>query len=167
MQKNQLIEIDGNRFYLTAAKEVVNAKQFILDGKHQKLMRIVSIIEKEDYSGYDLKELEQSMNELYAYYIEKIKNQYKEYESILEKIDQSQAFQNIECGSREGLKLKGQFLKELLKITKANPECANLKKFDNAHLADRMGRKTGYSIKSGTTFIEQSVTGLYERRFTI
>ena len=55
MQKNQLIEIDGNRFYLTAAKEIVNAKQFILDGKHQKLMRIVSIIEKEDYSGYDLK----------------------------------------------------------------------------------------------------------------
>ena len=167
VQKNQLIEIDGSRFYLTAAKEVVNAKQFIFDGKHQNLTRTVCIIDKEDYSGYDLKELEKSMNELYTYYKEKIKTQYKEYESIVEKIDQSDAFWTIECNSIEGLAKKGQFLKELLKITKANPECANLKKFDGKKLADRMGRKSGYTIKSGTTFIEQSVTGLYERRFTI
>lgn len=167
VQKNQLIEIDGSRFYLTAAKEVVNAKQFIFDGKHQNLMRTVCIIDKEKYSGYVLEELEKSMNELYAYYKEKIKTQYKEYESIVEKIDQSDVFQSIECGTEEGLKQKGQFLKELLKITKANPECANLKKFDGKKLADRMGRKGGYTIKPGTTFIEQSVTGLYERRFTI
>ncbi|MDE7424847.1 MAG: type II CRISPR RNA-guided endonuclease Cas9 [Lachnospiraceae bacterium] len=167
VQKNQLIEINNSRFYLTAATEVVNAKQFILDGKHQNLMRMVCIIDKENYSGYDLKELEKSMNELYTYYKEKIKTQYKEYESIVEKIDQSDVFQSIECGTVERLKQKGQFLKELLKITKANPECANLKKFDGKKLADRMGRKGGYTIKPGTTFIEQSITGLYERRFTI
>lgn len=167
VQKNQLIEIDGSRFYLTAAKEVVNAKQFIFDGKHQNLMRTVCIIDKENYSNYNLKELEKSMNDLYAYYKEKIQTQYKEYQSIVEKIDQSGVFQNIECDTIEDVKQKGQFLRELLKITKANPECANLKKFDGKKLADRMGRKGGYTIKPGTTFIEQSVTGLYERRFTI
>ena len=56
---------------------------------------------------------------------------------------------------------------ELLKLTKANPECANMKKFNESKLADRMGRKSGYSVKAGTTFIDQSVTGLYERRQTI
>lgn len=159
VQKNQLIEIDGSRFYLTAAKEVVNAKQFIFDGKHQNLMRTVCIIDKENYSNYNLKELEKSLNDLYAYYKEKIQTQYKEYQSIVEKIDQSEVFQNIECNTIEGVKQKGQFLKELLKISKANPECANLKKFDGKKLADRMGRKGGYTIKPGTTFIEQSVTG--------
>ncbi|MCI8407840.1 MAG: type II CRISPR RNA-guided endonuclease Cas9 [Lachnospiraceae bacterium] len=167
VQKNQLIEIDGSRFYLTAAKEVVNAKQFIFDGKHQNLMRMVCIIDKENYSNYNLKELEKSMNDLYAYYKEKIQTQYKEYQSIVEKIDQSDVFQNIECDTIEDAKQKGQFLRELLKITKANPECPNLKKFDGKKLSDRMGRKSGYTIKPGTTFIEQSVTGLYERRFTI
>lgn len=165
VQKNQLIEdAEGNRFYLTAATEVVNAKQFVIGGKHQKFYWLVHMMEKGNYEKYDKEEVEKCMDEFYEFFKQKVKTQYTAYESVINKIDDSGAYQALKSKT---LAEKGKFLLELLKLTKANPECANMKKFDEKKLADRMGRKGGYSIKSGTIFIDQSVTGLYERRQTI
>lgn len=169
VMKNQLIEDgDGNRFYLTAATEVVNAKQFILDGKHQHLLRTIAIMEKGEYYGYRMDELEKSMDELYAYYRMKIQQQYSAYESIVKKIVESHVYENLYTENNiEMLQRKGKFLMQLLRLTQANAECIDLKTISDGKLADRMGRKGGYTIKTGTKFIDQSITGLYERYMTI
>ena len=53
----------------------------------------------------------------------------------------------------------------MLKLTQANAQCANLACFK---LVDRMGRKNGYRIKfEKTCFIDQSITGLYEKRYQV
>ena len=164
VQKNQLIEdSEGNRFYLTAATEVVNAKQFVLGGKHQEFYWLIHMMEKGTYDKYNKQEVEKCMDEFYKFFKEKMKSQYSSYESIISKIDNSGTYDTLESKLEE----KRAFLLELLKLTKANPECANMKKFNESKLADRMGRKSGYSVKAGTTFIDQSVTGLSERRQTI
>lgn len=164
VQKNQLIEdVEGNRFYLTAATEVVNAKQFVIGGKHQKFYWLIHMMDKGNYEKYDKEEVEKCMDEFYEFFKEKMKSQYSSYESVINKIDNSGTYDALKSKLEE----KGKFLLELLKLTKANPECANMKKFNESKLADRMGRKGGYSIRTGTTFIDQSVTGLYERRQTI
>ena len=167
--KNQLIEdSDGNRFYLTAATEVVNAKQFILDGKHQHLLRTIAIMEKGEYYGYRLDELENSMDELYAYYRMKIQQQYPAYESIVKKIVESHVYESLHVEEKiKAVQEKGKFLIQLLRLTEANAECIDLKTISDGRLADRIGRKNHYTIKEGIKFIDQSITGLYERYMTV
>ena len=169
VMKNQLIEdSDGNRFYLTAATEVVNAKQFILDGKHQHLLRTIAIMEKGEYYGYRLDELENSMDELYAYYRMKIQQQYPAYESIVKKIVESHVYESLHVEEKiKAVQEKGKFLIQLLRLTEANAECIDLKTISDGRLADRIGRKNHYTIKEGIKFIDQSITGLYERYMTV
>lgn len=163
IMKNQLIEENGNRFFLTAASEVVNAKQFIIDGKHQHLLQTISLMEKGRYEGADLNKVEKDMDELYCYYLQKIQQQYSAFENIVRKISDSKVYESLHIeNQKETIQKKGMFLMQLLRITRANAECADLKKISGGRLSDRMGRKNYYSAKHGMKIIDQSVTGLYE-----
>lgn len=67
-------------------------------------------------------------------------------------------------------------LKEILNITGANAGCADMRKYcpkdSKIKGIDRIGRKNGYTFKMNSTnnsivFVDKSVTGLYERRYTL
>jgi hypothetical protein len=54
---------------------------------------------------------------------------------------------------------------ELLKITQANPASNNKIKFDKFTMPERKSRLNGKTINlDGITFINQSVTGIYEKK---
>ena len=122
-------------------------------------------MEKGEYYGYRLDELENSMDELYAYYRMKIQQQYPKYWNVIEKIESKHVYENIQTEEKmKTVQTKGIFLLKLFQITKANSERANLSMFG---LSSEAGRNKSYTIKPGTKFIDQSITGLYERYMTI
>lgn len=68
-------------------------------------------------------------------------------------------------------------LKEVLKITGADAECADITKYcpkdSEIKGISRIGRKNNYTFKMDNNgkdnmiFVDKSVTGLYERRYTL
>ena len=98
----------------------------------------------------------------------KIQQQYPAYESIVKKIVESHVYESLHVEEKiKAVQEKGKFLIQLLRLTEANAECIDLKTISDGRLADRIGRKNHYTIKEGIKFIDQSITGLYERYMTV
>lgn len=158
IMKYQLIEEGGKLLYLVSDKEVINAKQlcFEKDGyKFMKLMEIAFNNPKEE--GEEL--IREELEDFYKYLINKIKTQYVIFSNVLERIDTEIIFNSLSFEDQIYL------VKEILKLLRADSANANLKRFK---LSDRVGRKSGYTLNiDETMFIDQSITGLYERRYRI
>lgn len=152
--KYQLIEEDNNRYYITSFQEVCNAKQLMLEKEHYQLIYWMN--------EQKIKELEEHIEEidqLYEYLMNKVKAFYRGYHNVWTVIEE-----NIDFASSE-IEDKCTLIMEILRLTKADAQNANLKRL-NKKLSDRAGRKQKTINLEGITFINQSVTGLFERRET-
>ena len=162
--------------YLTGAKEkkneMSNAKQFFFGDHYYNLYETLlkcfaDKVPEDEKEGYDKK-----MIEVYNYIIAKGERQYKECAFAFEKIKQALDFPMLSYND------KIDCLREILKITQANSTCANIKKYckqsANVTGTERVGRiERAINIddskrnKSVAVFVDKSVTGLYERRYTL
>ena len=174
--KYQEIIVNGNAMYLTGAKEkkneMSNAKQFFFGDHYYNLYETLlkcfaDKVPEDEKEGYDKK-----MIEVYNYIIAKGERQYKECAFAFEKIKQALDFPMLSYND------KIDCLREILKITQANSTCANIKKYckqsANVTGTERVGRiERAINIddskrnKSVAVFVDKSVTGLYERRYTL
>ena len=169
--KYQEIIVNGNELYLTSAKEVINAKQFFFGEYYYNLYEallkcLADKVPEDEKDKYDEK-----LVEVYNYIISKAEIQYKEYKSAFEKIKQAVDFSILSYED------KISCLKEVLKITGADAECADITKYcpkdSEIKGISRIGRKNNYTFKMDNNgkdnmiFVDKSVTGLYERRYTL
>ena len=174
--KYQEIIVNGNAMYLTGAKEkkneMSNAKQFFFGDHYYNLYETLlkcfaDKVPEDEKEGYDKK-----MIEVYNYIIAKGERQYKECAFAFEKIKQALDFPMLSYND------KIDCLREILKITQANSTCANIKKYckqsANVTGTERVGRierviniDDSKRNKSVAVFVDKSVTGLYERRYTL
>lgn len=99
-----------------------------------------------------------TVNEILAYIMNKIKNKYPLYLKVFDKV--SNRLNESELSLEEKVKL----IKELLNMLRANSMNANLKFLDTKGLDDRVGRLSGISITEGT-LIYQSTTGLKHNKY--
>nr|WP_307992761.1 type II CRISPR RNA-guided endonuclease Cas9 [uncultured Niameybacter sp.] len=151
--KYQLIEEKGELEFITSAQEVCNAKQLLLDREMQSI-----IYQIENPKARSKEKFEEKVDETYKKILNKIKIQYPMFSTALDKMQQVLKYDKLE------LEQKCILILELLKLTKADAQNANLKKIHDK-LGDRVGRKNNYTIDiQNTLFIDQSITGLYERR---
>ena len=169
IMKYQLIEEDGCRYYLVSAEELANAKQLVLGSKNVRFNRILNIIEDNRYNGYSPEYIQRGLDDFYEFLIGKIQKEFGRSSSVVEEIYDTKVFYELESA-----KDKGDFIMEILKLTNIGSDYPYLKKYKkynkiSSSLIDRKGRSKyqGYKIKPGTVLIDQSVTGLYERRLEL
>ena len=174
--KYQEIIVNGNAMYLTGAKEkkneMSNAKQFFFGDHYYNLYETLLKCFADKVPEDEKEEYDKKMIEVYNYIIAKGERQYKECAFAFEKIKQALDFPMLSYND------KIDCLREILKITQANSTCANIKKYckqsANVTGTERVGRierviniDDSKRNKSVAVFVDKSVTGLYERRYTL
>lgn len=155
--KYQLIEQGNDKLFITSYKEACNAKQLMLDKEAQKIIYWIS-----NRKYQEIENDVETLNHTYYKLIEKVKEYYGVYKNVWTQIEEKITYDKL------SIEDKCKLIEEILKLTKANAQNANLKLF-NTKLAERVGRiknDAGMKIEE-TIFIDQSVTGLFERRQTI
>lgn len=166
--KNQLIIENGNELYLVSSSEVVNAKQFFFGKKYTELYYTVLKAFARRVTEEEKTEIEFDLCKVYEYVINKAQKQYRLYGDIFLKIYSIVEFEKLSYDMKLGC------LSEIFRLLRANSECANMSKFNpqegskTGKLSDRMGRKGRHNVDiENTFFVDQSITGLYERRYKI
>lgn len=159
IMKYQLFEQNGSLFYIVSGQEAINAKQLILQPNQQALIYAMNNNKKLADGMIDSREID----DLYKQFIGKLEVHYSKFSGIAKKLEDGyEAFEQLELND------KIQFVKNMIKITQANSENADLSKFKIKELASRMGRLNAFTFKiDEMTFIDQSVTGLFESRYTL
>ena len=160
LMKNQLVETNGELVYLTSSGEWNNAKQLIVDEKtYKQISKILEASHKNRLSSLD-ENIISDLDNIYQILIDKMKNQYNLFRPIADRLSNNDVkFKKL------SLEDKVSTLKNILVIMQANASNGNLKKVG---LTDREGRLNGKNLKiNQTTFIYQSVTGLFEKRVRV
>lgn len=151
IRKYQLLEYRGQNYYLASDREIQNACQMILPVNMQKSMYEILADKCEDT------QIDNNLTEIFDVLQQKIAIFYHGYASIAEKLSENR---NNFLSLEKAEKIK--IIKEMLKITKANAETANLTIIG---MATEQGRKSKQSLSvDDIIFIDTSVTGLFERR---
>ncbi len=158
IKENQLIEIKGGLYYLASPNELNNAQQLILTKKNQKTLYYVNEALKRKCFTYT--ELD-CIGELYDEICEKMIKYYPHLENGARKmVSKREVFMSF--SKEEQCKI----INEILKATHSNKERGEIKY--NHFKFSSFGRK---KIKKfdllETTFIDQSVTGFYEKRYQL
>ena len=156
VMKNQLVEVEGELVYLTSSKEWNNAKQLILDEKtYKQISYLLELFNNNSLSFID-ESLISQLDSIYYVLIRKMQNYYGLFNRIADKLLKNYSkFQSL------SLEDKIYTIKNILVIMQTNASNGNLKKVG---LTDREGRlKKNLNIDQ-TIFIQQSVTGLFEKR---
>jgi len=159
IKRYQLVEYQGHKVYLISDGEQQNAVQLIIDNKYSELLykissgKILSELEREDeYDGL--------MVSFFDYYYEKLKTHYPLYENLLEDIKNSRVdYINFDISQ------KADFIKQLLMITKASAASGRFKIFNTTLKKEDAGRMRRVWKIEDMIFIDQSITGLFERRY--
>lgn len=152
--KYQLIEEDNNLYYIASFQEVCNAKQLMLEKEHNQLIYWMN-----EQKTKELEEHVEEVNQFYEYLMNKVKDFYRGYHSVWAVIEENIDFTNLRIEEKYIL------IMEILRLTKADAQNANLKRL-NKKLTERAGRKQKTINLEDVTFIDQSITGLFERRET-
>ncbi|MCT4662673.1 MAG: type II CRISPR RNA-guided endonuclease Cas9 [Tissierellales bacterium] len=149
---NQLVISEGMPLILKSDKELSNAVNLLLNKEYK---RIVHLIERENYSSLQAHELEA----LYDIILKKIVQFYPVYKNIHKKLlGKRKVFLELSISE------KSYIILELLKMLKANSGQGNLKKIG---LQERSGRLNKKVKVEDLIFIETSVTGMYEERWSV
>lgn len=149
--KYQVIEMDGSRLYLTGKKEARNAVQFAFDVRETAIAKAVFEGKCDDVDALD---------NLFLVVTESLEKYSAKLYSAL-KIDQwKDKFFNL------SLKERSDLLKTLVAIGNGQSNVANLTAVGGAKFAGSMlFSYSGILTKgSGITFVDQSITGMFERR---
>lgn len=153
--KYQKIRYEGHEYYIVSSNEWCNAKQLILPQNIYDNICIandpMAFIKKKE------SEKEAILLEIYDSLVKKLKNQYEAYKSTVIKLDSSR--ENFE---RLTISDKIRVVNEILNMTKANSQCANLKLVGGAERVGRLSGKDTVDVNK-LTFIYESPLGINKR----
>lgn len=160
LKYQEYINKENEQMVLLSDSEVRTNKQLIVI---PVINRLIYIMNKEKITEEEKEEIQKEMQNIYDYLLEKLKNEYKVYESIYQKLNDKKIRKVYENLTYEDKKMIINGLIDLM-----HKGQGNLKKLNQG---DRAGRKTGKSFKtkelSEMTFVDKSITGMYERRYRV
>lgn len=154
IKKYQLAIVDGHLVYITSLDELNNAKQLYLSWSDIELLHKIEYNLLENNS-----ENEEKLVELLKTLIEKMNNEYPLFRNIANKL-----LESIPMFKELDLNKKCSFILEVIKIMSPGAENANFKSFGINGLSDRVGRLRKSFKVNNTIFVDQSITGVYERK---
>ena len=146
---------------LCSDSEVRTAKQLMVDNKWAKIICLMNTKE-EKLKDEQKEEVKNSYHDLYEYLLEKMRKEYKTYAKECQKLmDKEAEFDSLDYEKKKSV------INGVIGIMHTGQ--GNLK--DLSNMGDREGRRRGVNFEtkriSNMTFIDRSVTGMYERRYKI
>ena len=160
--KYQLIEIDGERFFITGKKEMRNGTQLAFDLDQMRVLACaVAFDTAQNKAACMLDELE--LVELFGYLKERLARYApKLYGQLKLQADSERDFEKI------GLEEKVKVLLGLASIANAQSNVVDLSAMGGKQFAGAMRLTYATTLdKNGIVFIDQSITGMFERRTRI
>lgn len=146
----QLIEVDGCRLFITGGDQVRSAIPIALTQEQTKQAKALFSDEEVD---------EATLDSLFGYYVASIKRYDRRLYDNLKLDTRTERFAAISHEDKQ-LVIKG-----LIALSSAKNNMCDLRPLGGAKTAGQLKIKFGNVLtKSGITFIDQSVTGMFERR---
>ena len=145
---------------LLSDREIRTNKQLIVS---EEISRLIYIMNKGKLEDDEKAEISSKIEYIYNYLLEKLKNEYNIFNSIYNKASNEKSESSF---SKLNYEEKVETINGLIDLMHRGQ--GNLTKIG---LGDRVGRirKSGFKTKElkNMTFIDKSVTGIYERRYKI
>ena len=158
LKEQEYIDETGTKYRFCSDSEVRVCKELIVSTDMQKLIDFMN----RDKNKLDDKEktyLESNYEYMFEYLKDKLKNEYSVFESIYKKIE-NKDISNLEETSKKSV------INGLIDLMETGQ--GNLKEIGLTDREGRMSKKVFNTKKLlNMTFIDKSVTGIYERRFKI
>lgn len=157
VMKYQKIEWGGVEYYLTSPSEMINARQLWLPRKYMKLL--CDFESKREVTERS-EELSVAADELFTYLRDVIAENYPRYKGVAEKLSSGKAENKFYGKSADE---KSHAIGEMLAMLHCDG-ARGLGLFGLSDSAGRMKNLTVGNFISEITFIDSSVTGMFERR---
>ena len=156
----EYLDENNESMKLCSDKEIRANKELIVNNKMSELVYLMNM-NKDRLNYKQIEKLDKSYTYMFDYLIDKLKKEYKIFTSTYEKITKKHdEFEKLEKEE------KANVINGLIDLMEKGQ--GNLK---NIGLSDREGRKSGQIFKTKRlqemTFIDKSVTGIYERRYKV
>ncbi|MEW8995484.1 type II CRISPR RNA-guided endonuclease Cas9 [Clostridium sp.] len=153
--KYQKIRVDGNEYYIVSSNEWCNATQLILS--KDTYNNIARLNDRSYFNKQLQKVLDEALNKAYEELIIKFQRVYSMYGSTLKKlVDGKEKFKELEPIN------KLQVINGILKLTKADSQCGNLKLIGGTDREGRINGKENIDVNK-ITFIYESPLGINRR----
>ncbi len=168
--KYQLIRYNGQLCYITAATEVINAEQLIMDKRYSLLLYCIAHPNKKvtvKDNVYRLTAVENGeyftnlMKEFVKAYAEKLNERYPLYAKYADgavAYVESEKFATLPLYAEKEA-CKAAYILNLLNLTKAGSTQLDMRKYDGSTSWGRLGGKT--IRKDEVDWIDTSITGIY------
>lgn len=157
VSKYQKIRVEGHEYYLVSSTEWQNAKQLKL--KNDIYRNVVIVSNRRELNKLEEKEQLEIIEKIYEDLILKIENEYKKpFKGVIETLKNGREKFNL-----LSIEEKIQVIKNILKLTKADSQNANLKLIGGAERIGRISGKGGFDFNKAE-FIYESYLGLNMRK---
>ena len=158
LKNQEYIDENGITMRFCSDTEIRTAKELVVNKKMQRLIFIMNLDEKKINDEEQI-EIENSYDYMYEYLLEKLKNEYSVFENTYKKLIEKD-FESLEEKNKKSV-ING--LIDLIETGQGN--------LKGIGLSDREGRMHSKNFNTSKlinmTFIDKSVTGIYERRYKI
>lgn len=160
LMNQQYLDENNELMRFCSDSEIRSDKELIVDSKILELIYLMNSDEK-SLEDKQKEKLEKGYTDMFNYLLEKLNKEYKIFSTIYKKIvDKNIKFEDL---NKEDKKSTINGLISLMETGQGNLKAIGL--------TEREGRKSGQSFKTkkllDMTFIDKSVTGMYERRYKI
>lgn len=160
LKNQEYLDENNETMRFCSDKEIRPSKELIINEKMQELVYLMNT-EEAKLDDEQKQKLELEYEYMFKYLLEKLQKEYKIFANIYLKLqDRLQEFANLD---KENKKATINGIINLMETGQGN--------LKSIGLTDREGRKSGQQFKTDRllkmTFIDKSVTGMYEGRFKI
>lgn len=160
MKNQEYLDENNELMRFCSDSEIRAAKELVVNEKMQELINFMNR-DKKYLDDEENEKLQSGYKYMFEYLLEKLNSEYKIFTSVYKKlINKKQEFEDLKEENKKGT-ING--LIDLMEQGQGNLRAIGL--------TDREGRKSGQTFKTDKllkmTFIDKSVTGMYERRYKV
>lgn len=160
LKYQEYLDENGQQMALLSDGEIKSNKQLLVT---EDINKLIYIMNQKNISEEEKENIKEKIFDIYQYLLEKLRNEYKVFLSIYEKLnseDVRKIFSELDYNEKV-VTINGI-------IDLMHRGQGNLKYLGQS---DRAGRKSGKKFKTealiNMTFIDKSITGMYERRYKL
>ncbi len=160
LKNQQFIDENGQYMRFCSDSEIRSDKELVVNEKMSRLIYLMNC-EESKLDDNELSELKDNYENMYDYLVNKLGTEYRVFESIyLKLLEKKVEFMNLNDANKKSL------IKGLIDLMKTGQ--GNLKVIE---LSDRAGRQSGKKFDTSKLLkmklIDKSITGMYERRYSV
>lgn len=161
LKNQEFLDENNERMRFCSDDEIRVSKELIIDKKIQELVYVMNNINNRNITEKQIEKLKSNYTYLFEYLTKKIYDEYKVFSNEYKKlINKKEIYKGLKDEKKRSV------INALIDLMENGQG-----KFKVLGLSDQLGRKNGKNFNTekllNITFIDKSITGMYERRFKI